>query len=113
GLEVAEFGESTVAVHAVPRLLGDVDCGQLIHDLLAELADAEDSATVEGRRRQLISALACKGAVKAGDRLSPSEIEALLARRDALGLEADACPHGRPTSLLFGLDDLERQFHRK
>jgi len=113
GLEVEEFGESTLAVHAVPRLLGDCDCGQLIHDLLAELAEDDAASTVEQRRRALLSTIACKAAVKAGDPLSPSEIQALLARRDALGLDADACPHGRPTSLLFSLDDMERQFHRK
>ncbi len=113
GLEVEEFGENTLAVHAVPRLLGDADCGQLVHDLLTELAADQGAASVDQRRHKLLSTLACKAAVKAGEALSPSEMQALLARRDALGIEADSCPHGRPASLLFSLDDLERQFHRK
>jgi DNA mismatch repair protein MutL len=112
GIEVEEFGQDTLAVQAVPRLLGDVDCAQLLHDLLAELADGDAASTVEQRRHALLSTIACKAAVKAGDPLGPSEIQALLARRDRLGLDAEACPHGRPASLLFTLADLERQFHR-
>ena len=118
GIEAEEFGENTLAVHAVPRLARDLDVGQLIHDLLAELAEgagAEGPAAsaVEEQRRRIARALACKAAVKAGDRLRDSEIEALLARRAALGPKAETCPHGRPTSLVFSLGDLERQFKRK
>ena len=112
GIEVEEFGENTLAVQAVPRLLGDVDCGELLHDLLGELA-AEEGDTLERRRQQLLSALACKAAVQFGQRLGQSEIQALLTRRDALGIEAETCPHGRPASLLFSLDHMERQFKRK
>ena len=111
GVEVAEFGERTLAVHAVPRLVGDTDVGQLIHDLLAELAE-ERPSSVEIQRERLARALACKAAAKAGQRLRSSEIAALLARREALGPKAETCPHGRPTSLLFTLADLERQFKR-
>lgn len=117
GVQAEEFGERTLAIHALPRVVGSLDAGQLMHDLLAELCEEEsrDAAptTVDRQRQRLARALACKAAVKAGDRLRPSEIEALLARRDALGAEAETCPHGRPTSLLFSLDDMERQFKRK
>ena len=119
GMEVEEFGEKTLAVQAVPRLLGDVDAGQLVHDLFAALleeqgasGDAASASPAELQRRRLARALACKAAVKAGDRLRQSEIEALLARRGALGTKAETCPHGRPTSLLFPLADMERQFKR-
>jgi DNA mismatch repair protein MutL len=113
GVQAEEFGERTLAIHAVPRLLGDVDVGQLIHDLLAELAEEQAPSSVELQRQHLARALACKAAVKAGERLRGSEIEALLARRDALGPRAETCPHGRPTSLVFSLDDMERQLKRK
>ena len=123
GVQAEEFGDKTLAVHAIPRLLGAVDVSQLLHDLLAELAEGppgdaaapgdEARSPVELQRRRLIRALACKGAIKAGQRLRPSEIEALLARRAALGTEAETCPHGRPTSLLFSLADMERQLKRK
>jgi len=59
----------------------------------------------------VLSMAACKAAVKAGDPLTPAEIDALLARR---GLVEDShhCPHGRPTVLTFTLHELERQFKR-
>ncbi|MFP4057779.1 MAG: DNA mismatch repair endonuclease MutL [Candidatus Brocadiia bacterium] len=113
GVEVEAFGQDTLAVQAVPRLLGEVDVGQLLHDLLAELAEEGAKTSVERRRHQLACALACKAAIKAGQRLRPSEIEALLSRRDALGSKAETCPHGRPVALVFSREDLERQFHRK
>ena len=51
------------------------------------------------------------GAVRAGDRLSPEEIAALVARRE-LANDTHHCPHGRPTSLLFSRHELDRQFRR-
>jgi DNA mismatch repair protein MutL len=60
---------------------------------------------------ELLSLLACHAAVRASDRLAPEEIAALLAHRH-LAEDAQHCPHGRPTSLLFTHRDLERQFRR-
>ncbi len=69
---------------------------------------------VPGREQllnDLLSLMACHGAVRAGDRLTPEEIAALVAQRD-LADNSHHCPHGRPTSLLFSHRDLERQFRR-
>ncbi|NQT54276.1 hypothetical protein HQ576_19620 [bacterium] len=114
GVVVEEFGDKTLAVQALPRILGEVDVPELIHDLLDELA-SDDTAptTVDAQRHRLVRALACQAAAKITDRLREGEIAALLARRNALGPKAETCPHGRPTSLLFTLDSLERQFKRK
>jgi len=113
GFDVREFGERTLAVHAVPSLLADCDPGQLLHDVIEELGKEGEARSVEAQRRRLARAVACKAAVKAGERLRESEIEALLARRDALGEKAETCPHGRPTSLVFSLEEMERRFKRK
>jgi DNA mismatch repair protein MutL len=55
--------------------------------------------------------MACHAAVRSGDRLTPEEMNALVARR-ALADDTHHCPHGRPTALLFSKHDLERQFRR-
>jgi len=55
--------------------------------------------------------MACKAAVKAGDRLSPAEIDALLDLRERIE-RGTACPHGRPTALRISVRDLERNFGR-
>ena len=112
GIETSDFGPNTVAIQRFPSLL--TGRGVAAADFLRELLDKlDDDETTDPERllADVLDMMACKAAVKAGDPLSPTEIEALLARRD----EADkvsACPHGRPTTLKLTLADLEKQFHR-
>ena len=56
--------------------------------------------------------MACKAAVKAGDRLTAHELSDLLEMRDVVERSSN-CPHGRPTSLRLSIEDLERQFGRR
>jgi DNA mismatch repair protein MutL len=112
GMEVAEFGENTAAVHTVPHLMRDVNAGRLLRDLIEDLQREGDGKAEASREERLLLAMACRGAVKAGKRMSQAEIEALLDRRDRSGA-GNTCPHGRPHTLDFRLDDLERQFHRR
>ncbi|MEY2712568.1 MAG: mismatch repair endonuclease MutL, partial [Planctomycetota bacterium] len=60
---------------------------------------------------EVLDMMACKAAVKAGDRLSPSEVAALLARRATID-RPDRCPHGRPTAFRLTTAELERRFGR-
>jgi DNA mismatch repair protein MutL len=60
---------------------------------------------------ELLHMIACKAAVKYGDRLSPAEIDALLEHR-TLAQDHHHCPHGRPTALVFTREQLDRQFQR-
>ena len=60
---------------------------------------------------ELLHMISCKAAIKAGDRLSPEEISALLELRDQYQ-DSHHCPHGRPTSLVFTRDELDRRFKR-
>ena len=112
GIEVASFGPTSVAIQQFPSLLADR--GISPQEFLGELVDKlleNESAETENLLEELLSVLACKAAVKAGDPLSPGEIESLLARR----LEADkssSCPHGRPTTLTISFRELEKQFKR-
>jgi DNA mismatch repair protein MutL len=59
----------------------------------------------------LLHTIACKAAIKAGDRLSPAEIDALLQERHLVH-DAHHCPHGRPTALVFTREELDKQFRR-
>jgi DNA mismatch repair protein MutL len=61
---------------------------------------------------ELLGLLACHAAVRAGDRLGPAEVEALLAQFE-LAQDAHHCPHGRPTAVRLGRHDLERLFKRR
>ncbi|MFP6691432.1 MAG: DNA mismatch repair protein MutL, partial [Pirellulales bacterium] len=60
---------------------------------------------------ELLHMISCKAAIKAGDRLSPTEVEALLQQRE-LARDAHHCPHGRPTALVFTREELDKRFKR-
>ena len=60
---------------------------------------------------ELMNMMACKAAIKAGDRLSDPEISALLEQRH-LYHDTPQCPHGRPTALFFSKEQLDKMFKR-
>ncbi len=111
GVEASAFGPDTVAVQAFPSFLEKLDPAEFLAELLErgeqELLDLHDEELLHG----ILDMMACKAAVKAGDPLSPAEIEALLARRHLIDRSSN-CPHGRPTTLRLSLRDLEKQFKR-
>lgn len=112
GIEVAAFGPDSIAVQAFPTFLSKLEPCDFITDLLErgeqELLDLHDEELLH----ELMDMMACKAAVKAGDSLTPAEIQALLARKDLVDRSSN-CPHGRPTTLRLSLKDLEKQFKRK
>jgi DNA mismatch repair protein MutL len=111
GIEVTSFGPGTVAVQAFPSFLHRLDPGDFVRELLErgeqELLDLHEEELLH----EVLDMMACKAAVKAGDALTPAEIEALLARRELVERSSN-CPHGRPTTLRLSLRDLEKQFKR-
>jgi DNA mismatch repair protein MutL len=111
GLDVEDFGGGTVLVTSYPALLGRRTPGSILRAVVDHLVRQEQPPSREQLFNDLLSLMACHAAVRAGDRLTPEEMEALLAQRELVG-DTHHCPHGRPTSLLFSRHDLERQFRR-
>lgn len=112
GMEVSPFGPDTVAVQAFPSLLADTSARRVLGDLLDKLAENDAGGDVEGLVHELLEMMACKAAVKAGDPLTPEEIDALIAQR-SLVEKSSNCPHGRPTTLSMSVKELEKQFKRR
>ena len=112
GIDIEEFGRSSVVVRAVPQQLSDCDPVELVKDVLAELEQEEAGQAGDSPADVILKVMACKAAVKAGQRLSPQEISALLDKRDAEE-RTSTCPHGRPSTLMFSLPELEKQFGRR
>jgi DNA mismatch repair protein MutL len=111
GLEVEGFGGSTVLLHGYPAVLGKRTPQAIFRAVVDYLVTREKLPAREEMLNDLLSLMACHAAVRAGDRLTPEEIAALVRQR-ARADHSHHCPHGRPTSLLFTLHDLERQFRR-
>jgi len=112
GLRVEPFGGSTVVVMSKPALAGRTSAATIVREALDRLASASaaggDPALLVD---EVLHGLACRAAIKAGDPLSQSEVDALVRDRRAVG-ESHHCPHGRPTSLTLSRQDLDRQFRR-
>jgi len=112
GIELVPFGPRKLAIQQFPTLLAQrgVEPEAFVREALDKLAE-DTSADAERLLEELLQTMACKAAVKAGDRLGPEEIDALLVRRVESD-KASACPHGRPTTLKMTLKELEKQFKR-
>jgi DNA mismatch repair protein MutL len=111
GLGVEEFGGGTVLLTTYPAILARRAPQDILRAVIDHLLSNEQLPGREVLLNDLLSLLACHAAVRAGDRLTPAEIAALVAQR-ALADDTHHCPHGRPTALLFTRHDLERQFRR-
>ncbi|MHC4715450.1 MAG: DNA mismatch repair endonuclease MutL [Planctomycetota bacterium] len=113
GVEFTDFGPDRLAVHKLPALLAErsVPGGEFLRDLLDLLTEQDACDDPEALLGRILAAMACKAAVKAGETLTPAEMQALLRRRAEVS-RAAACPHGRPTALVLTREELARQFKR-
>lgn len=114
GIEAREMGPTSVGVSAFPSFLFDrgVEIQPFMNDLLELAVQSAVPPTSEEALRDVVDMMSCKAAVKAGDRLSPDELNRLMQLRDEVE-RSSSCPHGRPTSIRLSLMDLEKLFHRR
>jgi DNA mismatch repair protein MutL len=111
GVEVQPFGGETVLVSSYPAMLANLSPAEVLRDLVEKLLVGGRQPEARDMLDELLHMIACKAAVKFGDRLSAEEVDALLAQRH-LVQDQHHCPHGRPTALVFTREDLDRQFKR-
>jgi DNA mismatch repair protein MutL len=111
GLTIEPFGGGAIAVRETPAILGEVNATAMIRDILDELADQGDSASVQARIEAILSRVACHGSIRSGRRMQAAEMNALLREMEATPLSGQ-CNHGRPTYVELKLADIERLFGR-
>jgi DNA mismatch repair protein MutL len=111
GLDVSVLSAATLAVRSRPAALAGGDVVELARSVLAELAQYDASSVIERAQHELLSTMACHGAVRANRQLTLEEMNALL--RDMERTErSDQCNHGRPTWRQITMKELDGLFWR-
>lgn len=111
GIEIEAFGGDTVLISSYPAMLANIGPAELLRQVIEPLIAAGKAPNLRDLFDELLHMIACKAAVKAGDHLSTEEITSLLEQRH-LCQDAHHCPHGRPTSLVFSREELDKRFKR-
>ncbi len=111
GLEVAPLDSRHLAVRAIPAPLAKADPVELARQVLAELAQHEADSVLGRARNEILSTMACQGAIRANRRLTLEEMNALL-RQMEITERADQCNHGRPTWRQLSMRELDALFMR-
>ena len=113
GFEVEPFGSRTLIVHSVPHPHAGFDPERCLREMLAELTQGSPLVdSVRNQHQRVALSLACKAAIKAGQRLSREEISELFDRLFATELPFHDI-HGRPTTVQLSLAELNRRFGRQ
>ncbi len=111
GFDVEAFDETTVAVRAIPVILGQ---NEPVRDWLVDFLDetrTNRGAVTHDRLRSQVAQMACKHAIKGGDVLTDADVEEILAQMLETGTQP-TCPHGRPIVTEWSRRDLEKRFKR-
>jgi DNA mismatch repair protein MutL len=111
GLRIEPFGGDTVLITGFPAMLANMHPGEILHALLERLVSGGGQPNRRDLLDDMLHTVACKAAIKAGDRLTAVEIASLLEQRHSVD-DSHHCPHGRPTELVFTREELDKQFKR-
>lgn len=111
GLELERMSPSAFVVRSVPSLVGQMDYGALLEDIVDDMSEWQSVDSLDKRVRPVLASIACQGAVQAGRHMEEPEMKQVV--QDWLQEGAPmTCPHGRRISLHFGGEELHRMFRR-
>lgn len=111
GFEVEDFGGTTVLLHSHPVMMPKRNLHRTIKDLAGQLEETDGKTSRRDLLDNMMHTMACRGAIKAGQRLAPEEMIELLEQRHAVE-DSHHCPHGRPTAMKLSRHTLDKQFGR-
>jgi DNA mismatch repair protein MutL len=111
GFLLEPFGPNCYAITAAPALLPEDDYVHAVRQMIAELAEVDESEKLRQHLEERLATIACHSVIRANRKLELEEMRALLADLDQTE-HATQCPHGRPVLIEFSRDALDRLFKR-
>jgi len=111
GVHIEPFGGRTYLIRAVPEILAGKTVEPLVMEIIDKVAEIGIASGFHRAVDECLTIMACRGAIRAKERLSQEEMQALLKQLDALD-HGTHCPHGRPTFIRRSLNQIEKDFGR-
>ncbi|MBI4147028.1 DNA mismatch repair protein MutL, partial [Candidatus Woesearchaeota archaeon] len=109
GFELEHFGGNAFVIKTIPLVFGKINIKELMYELLALL---ENQKSILEKKEEILTRMACRAAVMAGDAVTIPQMEKILVELSKTELPY-TCPHGRPTLMKVTIDELEKKFRRK
>lgn len=111
GIEIEALGPNVIGVKSAPLFVKEAALPKIFDKMATDLVDYGGSYSLEKSIADLFATMACHSVVRAGQSLSVLEMAELLKSMDEFPLSS-FCPHGRPVSVEFSFNDIEKQFGR-
>lgn len=112
GFEIEHFKSNDFFVHAVPLLLQDRNISKVIVEMLDEIQQEKRPKSIDTISNKMLAYLACRSAIKAGDRLTKKQAKDLLEKLKKTPHNI-TCPHGRPVKVMVDIKKINTMFKRK
>ncbi|MBT5469213.1 MAG: DNA mismatch repair endonuclease MutL [Nitrospina sp.] len=112
GLELEIFGKNEFLLRSVPAILKNIDNEKLLRDTLEILPKGGDENILHDKYEDVLIMMSCRNAIKVNHPLNLDQIRKLISDLEQTTMPF-TCPHGRPISLLFDMDDILKKFLRK
>jgi len=112
GFGIEPFGGNTLIVNEVPSFLVKEDLNDIINGVIDDIINHQKASRIQGKTEAVINYMACRSAIKFGQKLSLEEMQVLINRLEKLK-RPYTCPHGRPTVISLSTGELEKMFGRK
>ena len=112
GLELETFGKNEFLLRSVPAILKNIDNEKLLRDTIELLPKGGDENILHEKFEDVLIMMSCRNAIKVNHPLNLDQIRKLISDLEQTSMPF-TCSHGRPVSLLFGMDDILKKFLRK